>query len=204
MAFIPVPDTAVAKIRGLWEGQKVENTLHFSLPVGSWDEAALTAAAAALGEWWVASVLPNLAAAYVVNSVFMQDLSSEDGLVVEDFSEGGEDGGNAAGGMPNNVSWVLKFVTGLAGRSFKGRNYLPGIPRNQVAGSYISVDWANAVKAAYGLLLTTVEDIGVWTVVSRYHDLAPRVTGVATPINSVGYTDLVLDSRRRRLPGRGE
>lgn len=203
MPFIPVPDTALVKIRALWDGQRVENTLYFTREVGSWNEALLTGLAAAIGTWWVTSMLPNLSAAYIMNSIFVQNLDVEFGEVAEDFSTSGEDGGQVSGSLPNNVSWVIKFLTGQSGRSFRGRNYIPGLTTAMVTGDYVALGFAEATKAAYEELLAPLFADTAWTVVSRQQNLLPLAVGEATKVTSVGYTDLIVDSRRRRLPGRG-
>lgn len=204
MPFIPIPDTALVKIRALWDGQRVENTLYFTREVGSWNETLLTALAAAIGTWWVDNMLPALAASYIVNSIVVQDLNAEAGAIVEDFAHSGTPGEDGTGSMPNNVSWVVKFVTGLSGRSFRGRNYIPGLTRGTVTGDYVALSFADGIKSIYEMLLDSFFADTAWTVVSRQENLTPRTVGVATKVTSVGYTDLVVDSRRRRLPGRGE
>jgi hypothetical protein len=69
---------------------------------------------------------------------------------------------------------------------------------------------AAAFVDAYSLLLDFGQDIGAsWVVVSRFSgvdangDPIPRAAGVTTPITSVLVVDNIVDSQRRRLPGRG-
>jgi hypothetical protein len=69
---------------------------------------------------------------------------------------------------------------------------------NEVNGTFLA-----GLIASYADLLGHV-NIGANTlcVVSRFHNNSARVSGVATDILSVS-ADPVIDSQRRRLPGRG-
>jgi len=67
--------------------------------------------------------------------------------------------------------------------------------------------------AAYSQLLVGGAALPVgweWVVVSRYSgtdvndDPVPRVTGIATLVSNVLFTNNTVDSQRRRLPGRGK
>jgi hypothetical protein len=112
--------------------------------------------------------------------------------------------------MPGNCSPCISFHTGNRGRSFRGRNYLAGIPVNQVATSTFEETWANNVVDAY---LQMKSDLGgadfTHVVVSRFSGVEliagkkhsiPRVAGIATPVDSYSFTDRTIDSQRKRLP----
>jgi hypothetical protein len=204
MAFIPVDKVAQANIRALLFGQRIENTLYFSQPVSGWDGAALLAAATALSTWWNDNLLPLLSASYILQSVFMRDLTSEDGDVVEWFGDNGEAGADTNASAPSNVAFVVKFLTGLAGRSFRGRNYIGGLGAENYTANAVALSTVNGIIAAYQDLIDgLVADVGTWVVVSRFSAGAPRTAGLASPILTVGYSDLFVDSQRRRLTGRG-
>ena len=105
---------------------------------------------------------------------------------------------------PNNSCWTIQFATAQRGRSFRGRNYIGGIPLSVVAGNYITVAAAGAFVGAYTNLVDFgVLDLGIHVVVSHFTNGGPRVSGVTTPVISYRYADLAMDSQRRRLPGRG-
>jgi len=58
--------------------------------------------------------------------------------------------------------------------------------------------------AAYDLLANLFIASGAtWVIVSRFLDKAPRTTGISRTVSSVILVNLVADSQRRRLPGRG-
>lgn len=203
MAFIPVPDTAQFNFRGVVNGELVENTLYFK------DATAITAVdlantADSLAAGWSTDICAVLGTQYVFTSCFARDLTVDAGFEHESFVGTGTSGGVAGAALPNNVSWVVKFLTGLAGRSFRGRNYVAGLNAGMVSDQDILGGRADDIVTQYTLFLTSNKPAGWdWVIASRFHLNAPRVTGITTPVTNVGFTDLVIDSQRRRLPGRG-
>jgi len=128
------------------------------------------------------------------------DGSSASTIISHAFA--GISGGDA---LPASMAIVVTLRTALRGRSYRGRNYVGGISDSSVEG-------VNLVKPAFraecvdvfnDLIGGTIVTQGAWVVVSRFHDKVPLTTGVTTVVNTVLTVDNVLDSQRRRLPGRG-
>lgn len=113
---------------------------------------------------------------------------------------GGVAGGIASPTLPLNVAWVVKYTTGLTGRSARGRNYIGGIPEGAVTGNALVVSTAEAIVSELVGFKDQIDAEG-WTqvIVSRYFNNAKRVIGVTLPVTGVGYTDLRVDTRRSRL-----
>jgi hypothetical protein len=116
------------------------------------------------------------------------------------------DTGTAGGNpQPNNVTFALARKSGLRGRSFNGRVYWPGISSGQIsANNILSAVVAAAMVAALQTLddgVTALDAIAV--IVSWQHDHVTVTEGVVSEIVDWLFTDTTLDSRRRRLPGRG-
>lgn len=203
MAFVPVPNTGIFELRfSLW-GQQIENTLAFenSLP---WDPSSLADQCQALYDWHVAELLPNLAADLVLREVYGTSLESDSAPVGSYVPPVPPAGGQIQTAEPGNVAFGVTFRTALRGRSYRGRNYVPGIPANQRVGNQVTASFSNLVVDAYTLLLDAYGDvIGTWVIASRYHNNAPRVTGVAIPVSVAVAVNLDIDSQRRRLTGRG-
>jgi hypothetical protein len=102
---------------------------------------------------------------------------------------------------------AVSFRSALSGRSFRGRNYIPCLTNSQVTGNLIDVSWQGDIINAYAELLFgggALPAGWVWVVVSRFTNNLPRVTGIFSEVFSVLVTDTIVDSQRRRLPGRGK
>ena len=210
MAFVPVPNTAEVEIRGLLDSQKVENTLWFEAASG-WTTSSLTTLAGEVLAWYIANIIPHLPAPYRLVEVFAKDKSTAAGNEAT-VTPGSTTVGGGGPAMPNNVTLAISFRTALGGRSFRGRNYMPGIPQSQYTDTNrITSSYLTAVQVAYSKLLDpAVITDAVWVVASRFSGTSPvsgeptpRPTGIATPVTAALFVDEVTDSQRRRLPGRG-
>jgi len=114
-------------------------------------------------------------------------------------------GTNGGSAMPNNVAACISLKSTSRGRSARGRSYICGIPNEAlIAPSEINTTYQAALEAAWSDALSAGADDG-WTpvVASRFTGGVARTTGVTFPIVTIAMFDNVLDSQRRRLPGRG-
>lgn len=206
MAFQAVPNGALCTVHGTLASERVANTLGFGLITpGTVTEAQLTAIAQGVVGVWTNFMLNTLPSAYVLTGVTARALDVQDGPVVEE-SFGIDSPGLLAGAiLPNNCSFVVSFRTGRAGATNRGRNYVNGLLESEVTGNNLSVTRINALAAAYANMLGSgaVATGWVWSVISR-KIIIPTVTGRPVPIVSVHIVDSVVDSQRRRLPGRGQ
>ena len=203
MSFVPVPNGAEFIVRGVIEGQEVINTF-YATKVGAWDVTELISAAAALGVLWHDQVLPHLGAAYSFLGVHGRDLRTSVGFECDVNASAGV--GSASGQtLPNNVAIALKRISGLSGRSSRGRIFLSGLTDASLTGTNeINVGVASALVAAVNGLAAAWAAVD-WTevIVSRVHDGVPLSTAVVYTVVEYLVSNLVLDSMRRRLPGRG-
>jgi len=134
-------------------------------------------------------------------------------------------GANASATLvPNNVTFALSLKTANLGRSFHGRFYYAALHEDVLssdrqhltdvaaAGYQGALDSLRTSMAAItGDALTFPQDSFPLHVVSFFHGKDPvtgkpalRAAAVATPVTGVSYSDTILDSQRRRLPGRGK
>jgi len=205
MAFIPVANTAQLDLIYLQDGQRIENTLYAKFPSAP-SPTDIADLASAVKAAWVDNIMPLLSSTVSLIAVEASDLTSDSGPQAVDTGGLPVAGDVTSRAMPNNVALCVSFRTGLRGRSFRGRNYLPGMSSDAVSEGVNEVNAAyqTSVRNAYLAVQLTIEGVGAeWVVVSRFHDGAPRVSGVATPVTNVVFTDNIVDSQRRRLPGRG-
>ena len=204
MPFVPVADTVMAELRYSLDGQRVENTLYFSR-AGGWAIADLPPLYNMLLIWWTTELSQNISDDCVFNEIAFTDLSDVAGFSVQIATPTPHPTGQTVfPSAPNNVSLAVSFRTLRRGRSFRGRNFVAGLADTDILQSHLAGAVVSAIEGYYADLITLAATGGwSWVVVSRISGGDDRVAGIATPISSVIVLDDVVDSQRRRLPGRG-
>jgi hypothetical protein len=205
MVFVPKDNTVQIAIRGRLHEQQVVNTLYFQNLTGAGTSGDLASLGADILTWWAADMLPLLTVGYALREVYAVDMSSESAPTATVTPAAPQAGSNLNPSLPNNVALCVSFRTAGRGRSSRGRNYISGLTEANADNNLFTEATANAVQAAYEKLLdaATFSLDWTWCVYSRYEDGLPRPEAFTPPIEAVVLTDLVVDSQRRRLPGRG-
>lgn len=205
MAFIAVPNTVEAELIMELFGQRIENTLYFEREA-EWSPAQMVELGEALQVWWADLYDAAVTTDVSLLDVIVTDISSDTAPSIAVPAPADTTGESAPPTLPGNVCVSISFRTAGRGRSSRGRNYVSGLPDSQVVGNDITGDYRDQLASVYaGLLDGDFLPTGVtWVVVSRYHNNAPRATGITAPITSVTIVDTALDSQRRRLRGRGD
>lgn len=204
MPFVPVPDTLMAELRFISQGQKIENTLYFQGSAGV--SASLASDLGdALISWWDTQFQPITSDTMALVEVFLTDLSDATSFTVSDTAGLPNAGASTTEPLPANVAHCVSFRTAQRGRSARGRNYIAGMTEADTNGSLISSTIVADHVTAYTILLGAGAFVAglEWVVVSRFHNGVARTTGLAIPVTNVLSVDAVVDSQRRRLPGRG-
>lgn len=204
MAFIPVQNTCEAQVRMSLDSQFVENTLYFYKATGI-DATLMTTLGNQLLLWWTTEYAVPLATSLSLREIYLTDLSSQNGPTVTIPAPApAPTGGVGADALPNNVAACISFRTAHRGRSYRGRNYVPALPDTMVTLNEMAPSLqADLVDAYNGLFARATTAAVTWVVVSRFENGAPRTNGNAEPVTSVVLVDPIVDSQRRRLPGRG-
>lgn len=205
MPFVPVPDCVQCKIEGRIDGQQTINDLYFRSTTGPRSAADVQALSDAIAIWYGDTMAPLLNEGWSAVRVTSMGLSSPTPFVAESTMTGVV-GGVSGEAAPNNCTMCVSFRTGLGGRSNRGRNYVPCLTNSQVVGNLIDAGWAADIVAGYNALVfpTSVLPSGwIWVVVSRVSGGVERVEGVFHEVFSCLVGDLIVDSMRTRLPGRG-
>jgi len=204
MPFQACPDIAKISLNGLLFGEECINTIYAKHPPDTpWTIAELEALADGVFAAW-SSNPAIFTTHFTYESVTCTDLTLVTGPQ-GNSSAAPVDGGDAGEPSANNVAWTVKFLTGNLGRSYRGRNQVGGITvndlddPNHVKALFASdvIDIYNAIKAAI------VTAGGAMCVLSRRAGGVERPVGIGTLVNQITYTDLITDSQRTRLPGRG-
>lgn len=205
MPLQPCPNTISVRLFGDLSGEMVINDLAFVKESGAVTFVDVTDVGNAIGDWYRDSVVPLLDDRYYFMQMVAVDLSNP--VSYKFTGPYATQGGVSGGGAPNNVSFCLSFKSGLSGRAGNGRNFLPGIPLQYLSGNLVNEEPLAALLAAYSALLAEGEGVipaGFhWCVVSRRLAGVDRVPAVPVFVTSVVATDNIVDSQRRRLPGRG-
>jgi len=203
MAFIPAVNTLKAEMIYNHIGQICENVLYAQM-AGTPSITDLTDYAGTLVNWFDTQLQPLVSNGTALVMVKVRDMTTESGAAIE-FTVDLPISGTGGSALPGNVTVATKWSTGLAGRSFRGRSYLVGLPvgNNTTNANVLDSGYASDLDDAMENLITdiTVDD-RTFVVASFFHLGAPRVTAVLTEIIAAS-VDTNLDSQRRRLAGRG-
>lgn len=190
--------------------QEVENTLWFERN-SPWDVSSLTALNNYILAWWGDHYAPQASELVVVREIVCTGMNASTDPQVSLPPATLLAGEVTAPALPNNTTLTVSFRTAQRGRSFRGRNYFVGLCHNQVDNNTVNPTSVAAIADGYSELLNVGDVVSSarWIVASRFSGIdgdghpIPRVSGVTTDIVAVSIVDPVIDSQRRRLPGRG-
>lgn len=202
-AFIPVPDAARTVMKYIIFGQTVEN-VHYFVRSGGFTAGFLDDLNASITTHWttfIRPLLPTTAQLLEIISTAQEVVSgAQDSDIV---AANGTNAGNPYQSL--GATFAIKFSTGLSGRSYRGRMYWPQLIEGLVVANDLNAGYAAGIRDAVEDFFTSINDdaVGTHNVVSYQNDCEWNTTGVATPVTGYSYTDLHVDSQRRRLSGRG-
>jgi len=208
MAFIPTSNAARLEVRQELDLQLVEQIFWFVK--SGFDGADLQALVDIVEAYWTTTIMPLLSVFLTYREVYARGMRFISDIDKRALGESGTAGGSAAQSLPNNVAFSVELGTGQTGRSKRGRTYATGIPENEVAQSIADPGFTLDYLTAIAGIGAQADSVGWdWVVCSQYSGIdgegkpIPRAAGVVTPITVVSKYDNVVDSQRRRLPGRG-
>jgi hypothetical protein len=177
--------------------RQIVNTCHFYKSAG-WLPADLVTLGAALQTWWTTYYAPMVPSSISLVNIHLQVYDPTGNPYVYDRNVSPPVvGGRGSTPEAGNVSLSLSLRAGLAGRAYRGRMYLAALPTgdtavNDVVSSFLISLAATAITALIGPSLPP----GVAAVIFHRNDnlFSTVVAGVI---------ENIVDSQRRRLPGRG-
>lgn len=202
--YVPVQDCMLVEVRYLIEGQQTENVFTFSTGGESFVSAAQAVYDVLETGWW--PIIRNFfSTALAHDSVHITDMSAQDGPIADFGAFANPAGTVNTGSAPLNVAACVSLKTNKRGRSFRGRKYMGPPALGLVAGSFLTTTGAGVLNDGFESLLSSAGASAVpLVVVSRKSNGVFRTEGVQTLVTSARLNDNVLDSQRRRLPGRGQ
>jgi len=205
MPFVPVPATIKCSFFYTYQGQQTMNRIHVSHPASFPSEADCQAVANTAAAWWTGNVQSIVTNTLALRQIQATSIAEPNGPQAT-FSAGlPASGASTSPPLPNNVAFCVSLRSGLAGRSARGRWYWQGLTEEQVAGNIVAGGVVLSIVAAMDNLISTLSGGGAQTVIVSYNaNGVPRPGGpVKFIITDALAVDDVIDSQRRRLPGRG-
>lgn len=202
MVFVPVPNVSMHLVNMRQYNQEIQNVFHV-LHGDQPTAGAIAQANDIIGDWWIASLAPNISDTVTAVSIIGTDQTVQNGAQATLAFPTTAEGGVSTPPLPSGTTVAISWRTGFSGRSFRGRTFHVGLVEAQVDGNSLVENVRITLGLAYTQLIADLELAGLFLVVaSRYANNAPRTTGIATIINTV-LIDPAIDSQRRRLSGRG-
>lgn len=207
--FIPVPNTAYVEMVYTFGGQIVENCFHVQkgTPFTALQLQGLTTAFDAWDNGAVAGWKGCRPIGCTLVQIKTRALDTAASPVYIYTLPAPRNGALNANPMPGNVTFCVTLQTGLAGRSQRGRIYVPGIITTDIGNTplnnTLNSGRANAYVASINALIAQVAALGAGyalVVTSFRSNNAWRATGQNSVILNAAYADLFIDSMRRRLP----
>lgn len=205
--FQPVADTVEVSVQGSMDSQLIENK--FYVHVGEAVTQAIVERLAELfADWATATMAAQLPSDWTFTRAVARDLTAEASFEAVNADGAGTAGGLSGGRMSNNSTLAIHRNTGFSGKKAKSRIYWPGISASSISGAdHISTASGAAMVSALNTLRSLV--LADTTATFTYGYVQRIVNGVKLAagnfIEVTGHSliDTILDSQRRRLPGRG-
>lgn len=206
MPFVPTPNGAQVEMRYGYLGERVENVFWVYVPgAASPPVSDLEAIGGIFFDWWNDNIKTIQSANATLREIYVTDQSAQFGGAFTYSTGLPADGANVQEPLPGNVALCMSLRTAQRGRSFRGRSYIVGLTENQVSGNLLTAPAAAAWLAAYDELVNLLNTGPyILSVCSKRTGGNPRAQGVLTPVIDAVLVDNVVDSQRRRLPGRGQ
>lgn len=196
MAGVAVPSTCKLELIGSVDSQEVVNVLHYKYTGASQTGAQLDAFITAWRTAHMAQWLAVHGSGYVLNTIIATDISSLTGATATQFLTTGNVGTGGAACPPNNVAIAVSWRTGLVGRRNRGRTFLGGLSSNQFSGDVVTGGGVSAIGTLATALIAQ-------TFTGGYDFGVTSLKDVLTKVITGAILETILDSQRRRLPGRG-
>lgn len=201
MAFIPCPDCASAAIKFDVNGQLCYNVLNF-IRLSGYDQDNINELADAVDGWVGASYLAGVTSEVAYVETYVRGLSAATDLTALANANAGAGDLGTTEALPANVTWAVKFSTGLTGRSNRGRAYWIGLPVSALDANenFVAVASADAIIALWEALPTALA-ASQWdhVVLSKFTNGSPRTAGVARKVTAYSYVDRKIDTLGRRI-----
>jgi hypothetical protein len=204
--FIPCPQTAQIEIIYSMGSLVFENVIHLQ-STQTYTKEMLVNARETIDTWDLNTWRNYRSSVYFLTRIRSKGLDDQGGALEEYQLPSARAGTlNASVPMSPHTTFALKMTTNQAGRSYRGRIYVVGLAAQALQGgaAQVTQSAADGMATAWDTLrVALAANNHQLSVVSFMKDGQWRSEGVVTKIERISYTDLNVDSQRRRLAGRG-
>lgn len=202
MPYQRVPNTAEIDVIYALNGVTVQNVFYGEFAAG-YSLSDLQTLADQIDLQVSVSWLPDQPPEAVYVRTEVRGLNAEFDFVVSANANAGP-GIQATPTLPNNVTFSVKKISGLTGRSARGRSYWIGVPRGQLNTSdenRLISTYVTSIVADIDFIRTKIDVLAGWAavLVSRFSNGAQRTEGITFPwVGSVAVDDRI-DTQRTRM-----
>jgi len=198
---VDAPAIAKVALVGNRDTRQWVNVFHVHKTSGVIVAADLQPIAQAFYSWWHTFMRAQLPAAILLDVIQVRKLDRGNPLALDYTSNLPEAGSGQSTNdslLPADATITTSWRTGLAGRKYRGRNYLPAL----TIGSVTQDDRINSNLIAK-MTATALNYIGSINGIGGFTPCIYHCnTGLQDEVISF-VIDAIIDSQRRRLPGRG-
>jgi len=202
MAFIPVPNTVLLTAQFQDEDGVLAINRFYAATTSVPTETDLEEVAGLYTDLFTEALADVTENNWTLTGVVTRAMNEEAGLEFVASTGVPQNGSIGTGRLPNQVSATITWITGLVGRSFRGRTYVVGLPASYVADGQkrLTPTGQTNLQNAYGATFLEGFATGghALQVVSFFEDGLPRSEGMTTVIVS-GRCNFPLATQRRRL-----
>jgi len=205
MAFQPVPDVArVAVIHSNGSlPDQIVNVFYFRRS-GQWGLPEIEDLAAVFRTLWVQNIMPHLSEQTLLRRIEVRGERAQVDVSYQLAIVPVVSGGRGGDPLPPQVAFCVTHLTGLTGRSRRGRTYFGILSEVFASNGFLSQIIIDGLLNGLNAIRTNLANEGwVHVVVSRIENR--QRLPVANTYAVIGYRayDGVLDTQRRRAIGRG-
>lgn len=169
-----------------------------------WDLTRMNAVANLFKLWWGNYYAPAVPTNVALTTVQVRLLDPTNPLAVDLPVSPASPGSRTGTPEPGNVTLTVSWRTGLAGRAYRGRIYSAGVSENDVTTTDTATSTLLALLAIAGaqLISQLATNATPLVIFHRPHTVPHPLDNRFTVVTSYVMENLI-DSQRRRLPGRG-
>lgn len=202
MAFVPIPQGMRIALEFDLNGQLCLNVYYVTkaTPIVSAD---LTAIAEVFKDWWTTNASDFLASNLFLERIFVQNMDTEDGEQIVFTDDLPAAGGIGAATSTNQVALCVSRLSTFAGRSNRGRVYIPGIANSSITNNEVSTTVHAGLVSAHNSLNTAIFTAGYLPVIASFISEGEERPFAQTRLISSWAANNRIDTQRRRLPGEG-
>lgn len=206
MPFVAAPNIVQVEMRYTLDAQKCENRIMVNV-LHEPTVADMTAIASNVSNALITEWLPLLPNTLVYTELFCRSMHVQNGPQASfPITPAQGTGTNIGSALPNSNTLCVSLRSNLAGRSARGRLYWPALMETVVVGNTVDTAHVTAITNAVRAIDVNLTAAGfLWEIVSFFSNKVPRPGGpVYFEVSDILVVDRIVDSMRRRLPGRGQ